>query len=89
MKLPRKEGASESWPLDESLCRILLLRPEIRWRPWRYSACITTPEIAGYREKAEQTLETFAGVAEQFGIFAATYGDSYRRIFWKVQFRSS
>jgi uncharacterized protein YyaL (SSP411 family) len=29
---------------------------------------------AGYREKAEQTLETFAGVAGQFGIFAATYG---------------
>jgi len=29
---------------------------------------------AGYREKAEQTLETFAGVAEQFGIFAASYG---------------
>ena len=29
---------------------------------------------AGYREKAEQTLETFAGVAEQFGVFAATYG---------------
>jgi uncharacterized protein YyaL (SSP411 family) len=28
----------------------------------------------GYREKAQQTLETFAGVAEQFGIFAATYG---------------
>ncbi len=27
-----------------------------------------------YREKAEQTLETFAGIAEQFGIFAATYG---------------
>jgi uncharacterized protein YyaL (SSP411 family) len=27
-----------------------------------------------YRDKAEQTLETFAGVAEQFGIFAATYG---------------
>ena len=27
-----------------------------------------------YREKAEQTLETFAGVAGQFGIFAATYG---------------
>jgi uncharacterized protein len=26
-----------------------------------------------YRAKAEQTLETFAGVAEQFGIFAATY----------------
>jgi uncharacterized protein len=29
---------------------------------------------AGYRDKAEQTLEAFAGVAEQFGIFAATYG---------------
>jgi uncharacterized protein len=29
---------------------------------------------AGYREKAEETLETFAGVAEQYGIFAATYG---------------
>jgi uncharacterized protein YyaL (SSP411 family) len=31
---------------------------------------------AGYRDKAEQTLETFAGVAEQFGIFAATYGSA-------------
>jgi uncharacterized protein len=29
---------------------------------------------AGYRDKAEQTLETLAGVVEQFGIFAATYG---------------
>jgi uncharacterized protein YyaL (SSP411 family) len=29
---------------------------------------------AGYRDKAEQTLETFAGVVGQFGIFAATYG---------------
>jgi uncharacterized protein YyaL (SSP411 family) len=29
---------------------------------------------AGYRDKAEETLETFAGVADQFGIFAATYG---------------
>jgi len=27
-----------------------------------------------YRDRAEQTLETFAGVAEQFGIFAATFG---------------
>ena len=27
-----------------------------------------------YREKAEGTLEAFAGVASQFGIFAATYG---------------
>jgi uncharacterized protein YyaL (SSP411 family) len=29
---------------------------------------------AGYKDKADLTLETFAGVAEQFGIFAATYG---------------
>ena len=29
---------------------------------------------ARYRDQAEQTLETFAGAAEQFGIFAATYG---------------
>ena len=29
---------------------------------------------AGYHDKAEQTLETFAGVVDQFGIFAATYG---------------
>ena len=29
---------------------------------------------SAYRQKAEQTLEAFAGVAEQFGIFAATYG---------------
>ena len=29
---------------------------------------------AGYRDKAEQTLDTFAGVAGRFGIFAATYG---------------
>jgi uncharacterized protein len=29
---------------------------------------------ATYRDRAEQTLETFAGIAGQFGIFAATYG---------------
>jgi uncharacterized protein YyaL (SSP411 family) len=28
----------------------------------------------GYRDQAEQTLEVFAGVASQYGIFAATYG---------------
>jgi hypothetical protein len=27
-----------------------------------------------YRDKAEQTMEVFAGSAEQFGIFGATYG---------------
>jgi len=29
---------------------------------------------AGYHDKAEQTLETFAGTAEQYGLFAASYG---------------
>lgn len=29
---------------------------------------------AKYREKAEDTLEVFAGAAEQFGIYAGTYG---------------
>ena len=28
----------------------------------------------GYRDKAEQTMEVFAGTAAQFGIFGATYG---------------
>ncbi|MFZ1011253.1 MAG: thioredoxin domain-containing protein, partial [Candidatus Sulfotelmatobacter sp.] len=32
-----------------------------------------TGDVA-YRDQAEQTLEAFAGVAEQYGIFAATYG---------------
>ena len=27
-----------------------------------------------YREKAQRTLEVFAGMAEQYGIFAGTYG---------------
>jgi hypothetical protein len=29
---------------------------------------------ASYRDKAEETLEVLAGVAGQYGIFAATYG---------------
>jgi len=29
---------------------------------------------AGYRDKAEQTLELLAGAAGQYGLFAATYG---------------
>jgi uncharacterized protein YyaL (SSP411 family) len=29
---------------------------------------------ASYRDKAEDTLEVFAGVADQFGIYAGTYG---------------
>jgi uncharacterized protein len=36
---------------------------------------------AAYRDKAEQTLETFAGVAEQFGIFVGTYGIAVAHFF--------
>ncbi|MGB8583860.1 MAG: thioredoxin domain-containing protein [Candidatus Sulfotelmatobacter sp.] len=34
---------------------------------------------AAYRDKAEQTLETFGGIVGQFGIFAATYGIAVAR----------
>ncbi|MGB0013364.1 MAG: thioredoxin domain-containing protein [Candidatus Sulfotelmatobacter sp.] len=34
---------------------------------------------AAYCDKAEQTLETFAGIVGQFGIFAATYGIAVTR----------
>ena len=33
-----------------------------------------TPTTPKYRDKAEDTLEVFAGAAEQFGIYAGTYG---------------
>ncbi|MGD0271085.1 MAG: thioredoxin domain-containing protein [Candidatus Sulfotelmatobacter sp.] len=35
----------------------------------------------GYRDKAELTLEAFAGVAEQFGIFVGTYGIAVLHLF--------
>jgi uncharacterized protein len=44
--------------------------------PMAVSALIRLHHYTGeaeYRDKAEQTLETFAAVVEQFGIFAATY----------------
>ena len=34
---------------------------------------------ADYRDKARATLETFAGVAEQFGLYAATYATTLQR----------
>ncbi len=40
---------------------------------FRMHAYTNTPE---YREKAKQTLEVFAGTAEQFGMFAATYASA-------------
>jgi len=38
-----------------------------------------TGQVA-YREKAERTLKIFAGVAEQYGIFAGTYGIAVARL---------
>jgi hypothetical protein len=35
---------------------------------------------AEYRTRAEETLETFAGVVEHFGMFAASYGLALRRM---------
>jgi hypothetical protein len=36
--------------------------------------CDSSDHDASYRDKAERTLEVYAGVAGQHGIFAATYG---------------
>jgi uncharacterized protein YyaL (SSP411 family) len=36
---------------------------------------------ASYRDRAEQTLEVYAGIAGQHGIFAATYGLAVARLF--------
>src|SRR5579872_7421571 len=69
---PRAQ-AWECWRRGASRCRILRLRGN----PMAAIAMVRMHHYtgdAGYRDKAEQTLETFAGVAEQFGIFAATYG---------------
>jgi uncharacterized protein YyaL (SSP411 family) len=59
---PRKPLQDSPTPAGNPMAAIALLRLH------HYTGA------AGYREKAQQTLETFAGVAEQFGIFAATYG---------------
>jgi uncharacterized protein YyaL (SSP411 family) len=60
--MPRKPLQDTPTPAGNPMAAIALLRLH------HYTG------DASYREKAEQTLETFAGVAEQFGIFAATYG---------------
>jgi uncharacterized protein len=59
---PRKPLQDSPTPAGNPMAAIALMRMH------HYA------DDAGYRDKAEQTLETFAGVAEQFGIFAATYG---------------
>ncbi len=59
---PRKPLQDSPTPAGNPMAAIALIRLH------HYSG------DASYREKAEQTLETFAGAADQFGIFAATYG---------------
>jgi uncharacterized protein YyaL (SSP411 family) len=59
---PRKPIQDSPTPAGNSAAAIALLRMHAYTHDQRY------------REKAESTMETFAGVAGQYGIFAATYG---------------
>jgi uncharacterized protein len=58
----RKPFQDSPTPAGNSVTAILLLR--------LYAYTNET----SYRDKAEQTLEIIAGIADKFGIFAATYG---------------
>jgi uncharacterized protein len=58
----RKPLQDSPTPAGNPMAAIALLRLH------RYTGDVS------YRERAELTLESFAGVAEKFGIFAATYG---------------
>ena len=58
---PRKPFQDSPTPAGNAVAAIALLRL------WSFT------NAAGYREKAEQTLELFAGVGGQYGLFAATY----------------
>jgi uncharacterized protein YyaL (SSP411 family) len=62
LSTPRKPVQDSPTPAGNPMAAIALLR----LHHWTGDAA--------YRDKAEQTLETFAAVAGQFGIFAATYG---------------
>src|SRR5207244_9131096 len=59
---PRKPSQDSPTPDGNSIAAIAMLRLH----------AYTNDE--SYRDKAEQTLEVFAGLAEQYGIFGATYG---------------
>lgn len=59
---PRKPFQDSPTPAGNAIAAIALLRLH------------AYTEAPGYREKAEQTLEIMAGVAGQYGLFAATYG---------------
>ena len=63
----RKPFQDSPTPAGNSAAAIALLRVD-------GYANGSSNEDASYRDKAEQTLEVYAGVAEQHGIFAATYG---------------
>jgi uncharacterized protein YyaL (SSP411 family) len=58
----RKPFQDSPTPAGDSAAAIALLRLH----------ALTARE--DYRDKAEQTLEVFAGIAEQFGIYAGTFG---------------
>ncbi len=58
----RKPFQDSPTPAGDSAAAIALLR------------LYTYTHDESYREKARQTLEVFAGMAEQYGIFAGTYG---------------
>ncbi len=60
----RKPFQDSPTPAGNSAAAIALLRLQ----------GYTNDDGASYREKAEQTLEVYGGVAGQHGIFAATYG---------------
>ena len=63
----RKPFQDSPTPAGNSAAAIALLR----LHGYAYDA---SDHDAPYRDKAEQTLEVYAGVAGQHGIFAATYG---------------
>jgi uncharacterized protein YyaL (SSP411 family) len=77
-------GFFDSEPLDSENLGVLATRrkplqdsPTPAGNPMAAIALMRLQHYTGnaeYQAKAELTLETFAGVAEQFGIFAATYG---------------
>ncbi len=63
----RKPFQDSPTPAGNSAAAIALLRLH------GYANDLSHNDLA-YRDKAEQTLEVYAGVAGQQGIFAATYG---------------
>lgn len=67
MATRRKPLQDAPTPAGNSVAAIVLLR----------LAALT--DVDAYREKAEDTLETFAGVVEHFGLYAATFGLALRR----------